>query len=152
MVLYSNWTAGAALAVIVVTMGCGSTQQASDTSAHGKATCSLADAAKQGFSGFVGRGASLKAIGAIESGVTKFRLFAYEYINPQSGHANRRVMVFSPDCRYSGSYLVDEAPLRIEGNSLKFRDTGIPGSQVGFTGANPPREIWIDGSLSSLQQ
>lgn len=151
MARYLNWNAGIAFAVILATPGCGRPQHASDTAAHGKATCSLADAARQGFSGFSGLGASLKTIGTIETGAAAFRLSDYEYINPQSGHANRRVVVFSADCRYFGSYLVDEAPLRIEGKSLQFRDTGVPGSRVDFSGAKPPQEIWIDGSLSSLQ-
>lgn len=148
----ATWNAIAAAAVIITASACGRNDQSADTLANRKAPCLLSDAAKQGFTGFSGDGVKLQPVDDLDHGAPAFRLFNYEYINPQTDHANRRLVVFSTNCRYLGSYLVDEAPLGFEGQSLKFKDTGIPGDRVDFTGTAPPQTIWIDGTLSNLEK
>lgn len=152
MAHFANLGLVAGLAAVLAAAGCDKIhsegQRHAITTAPG---CQLSDAAKQGFTGFAGSDAKLVVIGRIKNGTTDFRLYRHEYINPQSEHANRRLVVFSNTCQYLGSYLVDEPPLGIEGQSLVFRDTGTPGNRVNFTGSKPPGSIWIDGSLSNLE-
>lgn len=115
-------------------------------------TCTLQSAAKQGFSGFSGNGARMMPLGRIDNGKAAFKFYFYEFINPESRHANHRLLVFSDACRYLGSYAVDAKPVGIEEDRIVFPDTGTPGNVAKFEGASPPDRIWIDGDLPRLER
>lgn len=129
-------------------------QGASPGDKHGdplSSLCSLEDAAMQGFSAYAGSHARLRRVGQVVNSLAKFEIYAYKFNNPQSGHGNHRLVVFTTNCRYLGSYVLDQEDYSVEGNRVIFPDSGVPGNMVEFTNATPPDRIWIDGTTPSLE-
>ena len=116
----------------------------------GDARCSFSKLQEQGFSGQLDKGATIEFIGPVGNGKTKINTYYYDFTNPESRHGNHRLIILDLRCRYLGSYAVNEKPLSVEGNKIVFRDTGIPGNLVEFSGDSLPDRIWIDGDISSL--
>jgi hypothetical protein len=144
----TRWAVAIIALVAVPMMSCQS-KRARPASAAG-APCTLNSAVEGGFSGFSGSAASLKHLGRIVNRTAAFQLYIYGYVNPANQHGSHRLMVFDDDCRFIGAYTVSEPPIRIGGQRVFFRDTGVPGNVVEFDGPIPPAQIWIDGDVVRL--
>ena len=116
----------------------------------GDTRCPSSKLQMQGFTGQLNKGATIKSIGVIDNGRIKVSVYFYDFANPESKHGNHRILILDERCNYMGSYAVNEMPLYTMDNKIVFRDTGIPGNVVEFTGSSLPKQIWLDGELSPI--
>ena len=68
----------------------------------------------------------------------------------KSSHGHHRVIVLGLNCRYHGSYNVEDEPTRVEGADVFFDNAKDPGKINHFTRSRIPRHLVIDGALVDL--
>lgn len=118
----------------------------------GHARCSGRSLVSQGFSGAMMHTTTIKYVGKISSAGLYYFIYYYYFINPASGHGHDRVLVLRPNCRYIGSYILDDGPSGASGEVVRFPFPREVGNVIRFRNGRPPKNIWIDQSNSYLEK
>jgi len=110
--------------------------------------------AKQGFSGTVRGDVHFSNFGILPCGSNRYQVFYYEWYESHPPglaiHAQYRVLFIRNDNSYVGSYVVQDRPMRISGNSLIFEYPGNLGNRIQCDADGLPANILLNDEGGTL--
>lgn len=89
-------------------------------------------------------------VGQIKQGSRNYAIYLYNGTNPESLHGINRLIVILNDDIYLGSYESLSAHDCIIQRQTVLCKADYPGYRIRFTKNGPPRQIWLDGSITEM--
>lgn len=101
----------------------------------------------QGFSGGMDRHSRIEYLGKIDYNNINYYVYFFGHV---ANHAAYRILILKYNCKYVGSYSVEDRPVSVFGRDIIFDVTKDSGNVIHFTGHAPPARVFVGGRMLDL--